>query len=486
MINNLFQNVPVHKIFGTAGSGKTTELIRIVDQLFQSGVKPEEICFVSFTKKAVEEMIERMLIKFPRYKKNQFSYFKTLHALCFSFSDNKNLIQQKDLLSIAKDMGLPISTYQSSEEGGGSKLGDKAITIESLSRLRMVSLKDQWIECQFPDCPFYTVSDWKNNLENFKKDHNKIDFTDLLEKYNSGALQGVKYFIIDEAQDLSPLQWKVVDELTKECEKVYIAGDDDQAIYNWAGADVNYILQIPTQEETILDKTYRLPKAIYKTSRSILKNIKNRKPKEFEPERDDGIVKREHSFDSITFDKDEEYLILVRNRFQINQVKERLEDLGLLYHAFNQSSTDCRETKAIIAWERFRKTKEISYRDFENIQRYSTFLKKEKRENIKDNFLVPWFKIMNLMPQSKSNYFRNLLQNGYKFSETPKIKISTIHQAKGGECDNVILLTDMSSTSYRSVKSDDEHRVWYVAVSRAKKRLILVREQTNKYYKIYD
>jgi superfamily I DNA/RNA helicase len=484
MINNLFKETTVQKIFGTAGAGKTTFLINKVDEMFKSNLKPEEICFVSFTKKAVEEMIERIIIKFPQYKKEQFSYFKTLHALCYSFAENKNIMQQKDLIEIARNMGLDISNYQSTEEGGGTKQGDKIITIESLSRLRMVSLKQQWKDCNFDDCPFYLVSDWDNNLKNYKEKNNKVDFTDLLSKYNGGSLVGVKRFIIDEAQDFSPLQWSVVDKMTRCCEKVYLAGDDDQAIYNWAGADPDYILNLKCQEETVLDKTYRLPKQVYKVSRQILKNIKNRKPKENEPDRDDGKVIREDSFESISFDKNEEYLILVRNRFQISKIKETLEELGLPYISFNQSSTDCKEIKAITAWERFRKRGELPYRDFETIQGYSTFLKKCTKDNIDKKLMIEWYKVMNLMPISRSNYFRNLLENGYKFRDEPKIKVSTIHQAKGGESNNVILLTDMSYTTYQNVNSDDEHRVWYVAVSRAKKNLTIVREQSNKYYKI--
>ena len=485
MIDNLFQTTKVRKIFGTAGAGKTTELIRTINELFENGVKPEEICFVSFTKKAVDEMIERMVSKFPNYTRERFNSFKTLHALCYSIADNKNILQQKDFFTIARDMGMQISTYQSTEEGGGSKQGDKVLTVESLSRLRMVSLKQQWRDCNFEDCPFVLVEDWSNHLKEYKKQHNKIDFTDLLENYRSGALKHIKHFIIDEAQDLSPLQWSVVDQMTKQCEKVYLAGDDDQAIYNWAGADVNYILKLKSDEETVLDKTHRLPKKVYSISREILKKIKNRKPKENEPDRDDGTVLLEDSFESIDFEKNEEYLILVRNRFQTSKIIQRMEELGLPYIAFNQSSTDCKEIKAIVAWERFRKTKEITYRDFEAIQGYSTFLRKFKKDSIPENLLLPWFKVMNLMPVSKSNYFRIFLENGYKFRDEPKIKISTIHQAKGGEADNVILLTDMSHTTFQNVNSEDEHRVWYVAVSRCKKNLIIVREQTNKYYRLY-
>ena len=54
-----------------------------------------------------------------------------------------------------------------------------------------------------------------------------------------------KVVFIDEAQDLSPIQWMMYDILKSNAEDVYLAGDDDQAIYAWAGADVDRFIQEP-------------------------------------------------------------------------------------------------------------------------------------------------------------------------------------------------------------------------------------------------
>ena len=74
-IEELFTHCEVHKIFGTAGSGKTTFLIRKLDELFEKGIEPEQVAFVSFTKKAVEELVERSTKQFTQFKKKQFKYF---------------------------------------------------------------------------------------------------------------------------------------------------------------------------------------------------------------------------------------------------------------------------------------------------------------------------------------------------------------------------------------------------------------------------
>ena len=347
-------------------------MIDILYDLFKQGIQPERVVFASFTKKAVDEMISRVLIKFPKFNQKQFCNFKTIHALGYA-ANSKKILQQKELYELARLNGLDISYHINPEDCGGAKIGDKVITVESLSRLRMVDLKDQWKDCAFTDVPFHLVEDWREAINRYKQENNRADFTDLLENYNGAALDA-DYIIIDEAQDLCPLQWKVLNQMAANCKKVYIAGDDDQLIYKWAGADVAYILGIKAEEEIILAKSYRLPSNIYHLSRSILKKIRNRKPKECVPTKEDGKIIFEDSFDNIEFNPDQEYLILIRNKFQVFNICKRLEFLGLPY-IYGKSSTDCDEIKAIFAWERFRKNKTIDYKDFEICKKYSTFLK---------------------------------------------------------------------------------------------------------------
>ena len=57
---------------------------------------------------------------------------------------------------------------------------------------------------------------------------------------------------IDEALDLSPLQWKLYDILKQKSKDVYLAGDDDQAILHWAGADVSRFINEPAKKEKVL------------------------------------------------------------------------------------------------------------------------------------------------------------------------------------------------------------------------------------------
>jgi superfamily I DNA/RNA helicase len=483
MIKNLFEGKSVKKIFGTAGSGKTTYLIKECENLFNQGVVPERIAFVSFTNKSVDEMVERMLEKFKKFDKKQFQNFRTIHAMAFQSSEIKRVMSFYDLEKVAGLVGLEISKNYSIEDGAGTKKGDKAIAIESLSRLRMVGLEEQWKACNFEDVPYRLVAGLSNQLKKYKKENNIIDFTDMLEKYSGGAINA-DYFFIDEAQDLSPLQWNVLNQMTKSCKKIFIAGDDDQAIYNWAGADVNYILNLKSEEEIVLTKSHRMPKNIYKLSRTILKKISVRKPKEFTPDKENGEISRISSLSDLKLSKNKDYLFLVRNRHQLKEIKERIEELGMPYKIMNKKSTDCDEVDAIKSWESFRKNKEISFKEFENILQFAPTLKKYDRNKIPENLKVEWFKIMTAMKRDKMIYFRRFLENEYRFSAEPRIKLSTIHQSKGGECENVIITTDVSYTTWKNISSDDEHRVWYVAISRCKQNLIIIQEQSNLFYRI--
>ena len=58
-----------------------------------------------------------------------------------------------------------------------------------------------------------------------------------------GDIPTLDVMFVDEAQDLSPLQWAVVRKLAERAKRIYVAGDDDQAIYKWAGADVDYLIE---------------------------------------------------------------------------------------------------------------------------------------------------------------------------------------------------------------------------------------------------
>jgi len=97
-----------------------------------------------------------------------------------------------------------------------------------------------------------------------------------------------------------------------------------------------------------------------------------------------------------------------------------------------------------------------------------------------------WYDAFINMDHNEEFYIRSMLSNGEKLSEEPRIEVSTIHAAKGGECENVILVLDNArkireSTSQSINKQDEEHRVWYVGVTRSMQNLYLFKSKKERY-----
>lgn len=114
----------------------------------------------------------------------------------------------------------------------------------------------------------------------YKEKKQLFDFTDLLERLveNPERVPELETVIIDEAQDLSRLQWDVVKILASKSKTTYVAGDDDQAIYVFAGAEVNEFLDLSGQVK-VLNQSYRIPKKFMKWQHLLLNKLKKDKKK---------------------------------------------------------------------------------------------------------------------------------------------------------------------------------------------------------------
>ena len=98
-----------------------------------------------------------------------------------------------------------------------------------------------------------------------------------------------------------------------------------------------------------------------------------------------------------------------------------------------------------------------------------------------------WFDVFETEPDD-SLYIRNMLSQGEELSQPARVVLSTIHSAKGGEADNVLLILDNTKNIREAVerspdKSDEENRIWYVGVTRTKQNLYVLaaRKESNGY-----
>lgn len=122
----------------------------------------------------------------------------------------------------------------------------------------------------------------------FKKNTDTMDFTDLIEKAGENPPNDAVVGFVDEAQDLTPLQIRLIRRWGEKFRSFIVCGDDDQALYRWAGASAKSMLypKIPDENKVFLDKTWRCPPAIQAVASRWIERVSEREPKNQQSNRD--------------------------------------------------------------------------------------------------------------------------------------------------------------------------------------------------------
>jgi len=476
-------------ILGGPGAGKTTRLLEVMDEELSRGLKPHLIAFVSFTKKAVNEACQRAALKF-KLKEKDFLFFRTLHSLCYRQLGIKRdqVIRTEHLKEIGDLLGIPIIGKMIIDDDSGMRDGDKMLFIDNLARNIGQDLKDVWHQTDW-DLSWHMVELFSKTLRAYKQKRGLIDFTDMLQNFvKDGGDIGVEATIIDEAQDLTPLQWQVVDIAFAKAKRLYIAGDDDQAIYEWSGADINRFLELGENEREILPYSYRLPKMIFNEAMALTKRIDKRYEKKLQPRDDLGRVVRCSSLDQIDLTLPGSWLLLARNVCFLSILQEVCITQGISYTmrgSFVSVNPD--EVQIIQEYERLRKGGMTDEIKGEEILQYLG----KPRDLIPGAYRLSglvsfdpgiWHDAMTGLTADKRSYYLTILKKGRKLTGIPKVHLDTIHGVKGGEADHVVLLTDLtrSTEEHLEKNSDAENRVFYVGMTRAKQNLFLVTPTTDR------
>ena len=286
----------------------------------------------------------------------------------------------------------------------------------------------------------------------------------------------------------------VVRALWAKANKTYIAGDDDQAIFKWAGADVDTFIALKEEVDCVdtLDQSYRIPGGpIHELSQSIIRNVTNRYQKEYRPRQEIGDLLRYSDVTQVDMSQGQ-WLVLSSANYFLDDIKDLCELQGWYYAHKHKNSIKLDLLLAIKTWEKWRKQEHsLPVTSIKNIYSYlgdnvTKGYRTGKTFNEENNYDIAectedhglqtqdvWYKAFDGLDAETENYIRNMLANKEKISQTPRIILSTIHAAKGGEADNVLLLPDItkSSVDQNDLDPDELHRLFYVAVTRAKKSL---------------
>lgn len=479
----------VEMIIGCPGTGKTTTLLKKVDEAIQNGISPSQIAYVSFSKKASTEAIDRALVKFPNLTRKDFCYFRTLHSMAFLLLNlsKGEVMSDKHYQDFAEKYGNPFKfMYDNSTERvpQGGFLADKCLRQYALAKSKRISLREQWEYDNYDDLKWNDLVDFVDKFTEYKAANLLLDFSDFLDECQNSI--NVKLFIIDEAQDLTQQQWAFARRVCGDCPHIIIAGDDDQSIYEWAGADVRNLLKLKGELQ-VLPVSYRLPKNIYNLAQKLAQRIQYRFPKDWKPREDEGEVHWITNLEDVDLTQ-KTWLLLARHGYQLDRLEELCRLQGVIYY-LDGWSNQADYVKAIITYEKLRSGKDISLGEAINVASYiiDEPIPKEDRRYILRDFVnvdpfMTWMEALTRISNDQREYIRSCRRNGESLSQHGRVVISTIHGAKGGEAENVLVMTDISRRVAESIYADAETRVWYVAVSRAKEKLYLLTPETPSHY----
>lgn len=499
-------------ILGPPGSGKTTTILNNIDELFKQGASPDRVALVSFTKKAINEAVERVANRF-NIKSRQLPMFKTVHAMCFAALGigKSDVVGKEHYRELGEWLGYRFEGTWDEAEGIpiGSEKGDILLFLDNLARVQQRPLREIWEE-NYVECEWEELERFQEGYQDFKSSKYIMDFTDMLDAYiNMCDSSSADYVFVDEAQDLSNLQWSVLKHAFKNVKQTTVVGDDDQSIYRFSGASVKAFLDLEG-EKRVLGQSYRLSYSIHELAKGLVSKIENRFDKPFNPRDANGEVNFVNSLENIDFDSNEQTLVLVRNNFLTKRISEYFMMMGIPYIGkYNHSSIRSTHVKAIYAIEKLRKAEPITgaeakaMYDAMHVGEYLSRGFKVQLANVKDTDifdfaklrdeyglkdLAVWYTALSGIGQELIEYYRRILSNGYSLTHVPQTSIGTIHSAKGGEASHVVLLSDMAWKSHQEyVKSpDDERRVAYVGVTRAKEKLTIVQPSSKLYFDYYS
>lgn len=466
-----------YTIYGPPGTGKTTEMLNRVEKA-KSRYSVNEICYLSFTKAGAAEVLKRLNI--PRSDR-----ICTIHSLMYRLNEisAQSVVDTFKLRKFGDKTGFTFKN-QANDTGEEMGIGDKYLFILSKSFNRMSSKYNEYYESDRPG-NYAEFDHFCSTYSNWKMANGYVDFNDMLQIYLENPVpHGAKIIFIDEAQDLSNLQWAVIEKMIKigEVEEIHIAGDDDQAIYEWNGANTHGMLQFEEKynaERVVLNQSWRIPKSVYGIAMSVIGQIKNRVDKEYLPKNDTGEVVRYSMFSSGVINHGEDTLILCRNFVTRKEVESELikhripyKNEGGMGGLFNTRLAD-----AIRVFNKLSTGESITQAQIDKMIQVSD--ERTRKELTLKNFtglLNRGFLRSFNIPPNQIEFYREA-----DMMQDPTIRISTIHSAKGREADHVVVHTGLTQKTINDmeINPDAEARVFYVAVTRAKNKLTIVEGDAN-------
>jgi hypothetical protein len=226
----------------------------------------------------------------------------------------------------------------------------------------------------------------------------------------------------------------------------------------------------------------------------VVHRIRKRQPKVWKAREEAGSVHYYNDFQQVDITAGN-WLILASANYMLTDMHDWIKSQGLLFERHGQRSVSEAVLTAVLGWEKLRKGGEVPYpvvkhvykyldsscikhghkmlRTADTTASYTLDLLKEKHGLLSTEI---WHKALTKISEERRDYLISLLRRNTRLTGHVPIKLSTIHGAKGGEADNVLLLTDLSTRFAKDYdkNSDDINRLLYVGITRAKQTLHVV------------
>ena len=518
---------------GPPGTGKTYRLIEgpnsYLRQELRKGTHPSKIAYLTFGKDPTEEVQRKLagIVKeFPQYKLDKdFPFFSTMHAMGkrnnTKFTKN-NLLTGKEWNGfktyIQKSQGNDYFSrfpYDEKEnEDGVMTFGNQYLKAVNLSRCRKIPLRKQHKEMliDYPNFKYSKLEVFVNHLTQYKKTKPMFDFTDMIYLFKKDEIMkklNLEVIFLDEAQDLNPLQWEMFFYIEENCQRSYIAGDDDQTIFKFQGADPTPFIElngIIDDKETTISR--RVPKKIYTEALKILNCIRERRNKKWEPKEEEGKFLNNQLFHNLNYTKGQWFLLFrwKKDNLMVKKVKEHFYRKHIYFDKGNKFLPP-KLVRSLIAWKKLNNKESIRGEEISDIWEYMSGkkikpkaknlekLKEARNEQLTLEELMAeygilckgkWQDCFDLIKDpGQISYIENV-EKDLNSKEKARVRIRTIHGAKGDEAENVVIFPDMPKPAWKSAARDPdtEHRMWFVAITRAKQKVYWLNAETKNFYRI--
>lgn len=295
------------QLIACAGSGKTEVLAHRVVHLLTPGhpltLTPQNIAAFTFTEKAAAELRHRIFTRTEQalgpVENLSDLFVGTIHGFCFSILRSEvpsffghgvlNEVQQGLFINrFSKQSGLTNSTDL--RDRPLSRFRDTARYAQAMSLLREM-------DCEESAMKGVSVRKGLAAYMSLLNQHRYFDFSAVLEEAVEVLSQNeevrerlrsrLKCVIVDEYQDVNPIQEKLIELLHGIGAAVCVVGDDDQTIYQWRGSDVSNILSFaskyPGVEKIALEENFRSSKGVGATARAFIEQNATRLEKSMKP-----------------------------------------------------------------------------------------------------------------------------------------------------------------------------------------------------------